>query len=151
MLIQFFARFTPGRSARLWMGLLLAGAAGLLAACQPEATAAPGAWAVTANPAPEGFTATLSAAGAPRPGDNTLDLYLTDANGRPVKDAAVMFDLDMTNMRMGTYVVEAAGDGQGHYQANVRFSMGGPWRLIATITQANSLQTPVRFDFPVRP
>jgi hypothetical protein len=97
-----------------------------------------------------GLRASLTApAGAPHEGVNTLDLYLTDEVGQPIQAAAVTFDLDMTNMSMGLYQLEASAGQAGHYAAPVTFSMPGPWRLVALIDRPGQPQAQVRFDFDV--
>jgi hypothetical protein len=84
----------------------------------------------------------------PSSGDNTLEAFVTDANGQPITDATVSFDINMTNMNHGKNVVTASSLGNGHYSGDVHFLMGGPWRVIVAIERAGQTDT-VRFDFMV--
>ena len=89
--------------------------------------------------------------GNPNPpirGDNTLEVFVTDANGRPISDATLSFDIDMTNMSHGKNVVTASSLGEGRYSGEVFFLMPGPWRVIVGIERAGQTNT-VRFDFMV--
>lgn len=132
----------------LVIGLAVSGAG---CAAAPAAGSAEGAWtSAPRTPAP-GLTAALSAARPPQAGQQSLELFITDDAQKPVTDAQVTFDLDMTNMSMGQSVIAAAGDGQGHYAAPVTFSMPGPWRLIATLERPGRPPAVVRFDFDVAP
>jgi hypothetical protein len=81
-------------------------------------------------------------------GTSTLDAYLTDASGKPITDAKISFDLDMTNMSHGKNVVAAKPTTEGHYSGNVSFLMPGPWRVIVGIDRGGTTHT-VRFDFNV--
>jgi hypothetical protein len=81
-------------------------------------------------------------------GDNTFEVLVTDANGRPITDAAITFDIDMTNMSHGKNVVTASSLGEGRYRGMVHFLMAGPWRVIVGIDRAGQTNT-VRFDFMV--
>lgn len=81
-------------------------------------------------------------------GDNTFEVYVTDANGQPVTDAKVSFDIDMTNMSHGKNVVEATSMGEGHYIGTVSFLMPGPWRVLVSVERPGQTST-VRFDFNV--
>lgn len=135
--------FSVGLAAILWLAAAGCQAAGTQPASGPTAVG-------QVTSAAPGLQATLTAqAGAPRAGSNTLDFFLADAAGQPIADAVVTFDLDMTNMSMGIYQVEARADGAGHYLSSVVFSMPGPWRLVALIDRPGQLQEQVRFDFPV--
>jgi len=81
-------------------------------------------------------------------GENTFETFVTDANGQPIIDAKISFDIDMTNMSHGKNVVEATSTGEGHYKGNVHFLMSGPWRVLVAIERAGQTST-VRFDFNV--
>lgn len=84
----------------------------------------------------------------PSRGDNTLEALIFDADGQPVSDAVVSFDIDMTNMSHGRNVTAAESLGDGRYRGNVFFLMPGPWRVIVGIEHAGK-SNPVRFDFMV--
>jgi len=79
-----------------------------------------------------------------------LDAYLLGADGKPITDAAVTFDIDMTNMSHGAYLVTAAPAGEGHYTGNVHFSMPGPWRVIAIVERPGAETARLRFEFTVK-
>ncbi len=81
-------------------------------------------------------------------GQNLLELLVADANGQPITDANVSFDLDMTTMSHGKNVVAAKSIGGGKYSGTVVFMMPGPWRVIATI-ERNAQAGNTRFDFTV--
>jgi len=83
-------------------------------------------------------------------GRNVLDALVTDAAGRPVTDAQVSFDLDMTNMSHGRNIVPAQPMGNGHYSGRVFFMMPGPWRIIAVIERPDKPVERVRFNFNVK-
>jgi hypothetical protein len=90
----------------------------------------------------------FSASNPPIRGDNTLEALIMNEDGQPVSDAAVSFDIDMTNMSHGKNVTDAASLGDGWYRGNVFFLMPGPWRVIVGIQRAGETTT-VRFDFLV--
>lgn len=71
-----------------------------------------------------------------------------DADGQPVSDAAISFDIDMTNMSHGKNVTAAESLGDGWYSGEVFFLMPGPWRVIVGVERAGETTT-VRFDFMV--
>ena len=81
-------------------------------------------------------------------GDNTLEVFVTDANGQPINDAKVSFDIDMTNMSHGKNVVTASPLGEGRYTGQVFFLMPGPWRVIVGIDRGGQTDN-VRFEFNV--
>jgi nitrogen fixation protein FixH len=70
---------------------------------------------------------------APRTGDNTLDLTILDATGKPVTGLKLTTTVAMTSMDMGTAHPAVTETGSGHYTAKVNFGMGGPWRVVVRI------------------
>lgn len=70
----------------------------------------------------------------PRLGQTTLVITVKDSNGKPVDNAIVFFDLNMTAMNMGTQQGNAASQGNGQYAATGRLSMGGPWAVKTKVT-----------------
>lgn len=64
-----------------------------------------------------------------RMGPATFIITVKDTKGKPVKDATVSFDLNMTEMNMGTQQGTATSQGDGTYAATGRLSMQGPWRV----------------------
>ena len=94
----------------------------------------------------------LSLYSSPNPpvrGSNKLEIILTDAAGKPVTDAKVAFDLDMTTMSHGKNVVSAQPAGEGRYSGQAFFMMAGPWRSIVVIERPDQPPVQARFDFRV--
>jgi hypothetical protein len=85
----------------------------------------------------------------PAEGDIQLETFVTDREGAPVADASVSYDIDMTNMSHGLYVVDAAALGEGHYDGRVHLLMPGPWRVIVTIENPGNEAVRLRFEFRV--
>ena len=83
-------------------------------------------------------------------GRNVLDALVTDAAGRPVTDARVSFDLDMTTMSHGLNIVPAQPTGNGHYAGQVFFMMPGPWRVVTVIERPDKPAERIRFNFNVK-
>ena len=79
-----------------------------------------------------------------------LETTLTTTRGEPVEDAKITYDIDMTNMSHGQYLVQPEAAGAGHYSGKVHFSMGGPWRVIMTIERSGKPTIRLRFEFRVR-
>lgn len=97
------------------------------------------------------LTITLySAPNPPTRGTNVLEAAVTDAQGQPVADAQVAFDLDMTNMSHGKNVVAATPQGEGRYAGRAFFMMPGPWRVITFVQRPGQPTVQARFDFQVR-
>jgi Cu(I)/Ag(I) efflux system membrane fusion protein len=82
-------------------------------------------------------------------GRNMLDVLITDDSGKPITDAQVAFDLDMTTMSHGANIVPAQSSGNGHYAGQVSFVMPGPWRVITVIQRPGKPAERVRFNFNV--
>ncbi len=78
---------------------------------------------------PLSVRATINPA-APKSGDNTLDLMVSDAMGKPVTGLKLTASVAITSMDMGTTHPAFTETGSGHYKATVNFSMDGPWRVI---------------------
>ena len=72
-----------------------------------------------------------------RPGPATFMIDVKDKNGKPVDNATVSFDLNMTTMNMGTQQGNATSQGNGRYSANGNMSMRGPWRVSTTVKMPN--------------
>lgn len=81
-------------------------------------------------------------------GNNIFEAIVTDAQGKPVSDAKLSFDIDMTNMSHGKDIITASSLGDGRYSAKVNFLMPGPWRMIVSVDRAGQTNK-VRFDFNV--
>jgi len=93
--------------------------------------------------------ALFSAPNPPIRGNDVLEAVITDAQGQPVTDAQVAFDLDMTNMSHGKNVVVATPQGEGRYAGRVFFMMPGPWRVITFVQRPGQPLVQARFDFQV--
>ena len=69
-----------------------------------------------------------------QPGPATFMIDVKDKNGKPVDDAKVSYDLNMTTMNMGTQQGDATPLGNGRYSATGRMTMRGPWRVSTKTT-----------------
>lgn len=87
--------------------------------------------------------------GQPVVGQNSVDVFVGDAAGQPVKDATVTFDIDMTNMSHGPYLLAGQSLGNGHFTNQANFSMAGPWRVHVLIETPGQPVQKVRFTFRV--
>ncbi|MGZ8606977.1 MAG: FixH family protein [Actinomycetota bacterium] len=85
----------------------------------------------------------------PAEGDIRLETFVIDREGEPVSDASVSYDIDMTNMSHGRYVVDADPIGDGCYDGRVHLLMPGPWRVIVTIEHPEREAVRLRFEFRV--
>lgn len=154
----------------LILSLVLVAAIGLLTGCGAAALRQSGVAAASASTlakdavqgaqAPAGPTLGRQAQGdvvgwlsskpaQPVRGTADLDAYLVGADGQPITDATVTFDIDMTNMSHGAYLVTAQPAAEGHYTGNVHFSMPGPWRVIAIVERPGAETVNLRFEFAV--
>lgn len=68
-----------------------------------------------------------------RPGQATFIIDVKDNSGKPVDNAVVSFDINMTAMNMGTQQGTATPQGSGRYSAVGNMSMRGPWRVRTTV------------------
>lgn len=83
----------------------------------------------------EGDPISLSTSPNPlQPGPATFMIDIRDKNGKPVDNATVTYDLNMTTMNMGTQRGNATPRGNGRYSAAGIMSMRGPWRVTTTVT-----------------
>jgi hypothetical protein len=62
-------------------------------------------------------------------GANTLEITVTDGDGKPVKGLKLKAMVSMTSMDMGTDEARVRETAPGKYQAKVIFSMQGPWAV----------------------
>jgi hypothetical protein len=70
-------------------------------------------------------------------------------DGQPIDDATVTFDIDMTNMSHGQYLVAASPEGNGRYVGQVHFLMPGPWCVIMVVERVGQASLRLRFEFNV--
>ena len=80
-------------------------------------------------------------------GPATFIIDVKDKTGKPVDNATVSFDLNMTAMNMGTQQGNATPQGDGRYAASGRMSMRGPWKVSTKITMPDG--SVVNKDFTV--
>ena len=82
-----------------------------------------------------------------RTGPATFVIDVKDKAGKPVDNATVFFDLNMTAMNMGTQQGNATSQGNGRYAASGQMSMRGPWKVTTKITMPDG--SVVNKDFTV--
>lgn len=82
-------------------------------------------------------------------GKATFMIDVKDKDGKPVDNAAVSFDLNMTTMNMGTQQGNATPQGNGRYSAVGRISMRGPWRISTKVTMPDGSSTDKDFTMNV--
>lgn len=156
------------RHAELALFVILAAALVVSGGCTSSTpiSAAPPAQAQSAQSSPPAAAGRASLGGTRQAADLTITLYsapnppirgtdvleavITDAQGQPVTDAQVAFDLDMTNMSHGKNIVAAASQGNGRYAGRAFFMMPGPWRVITFVARPGQPAVQARFDFQVR-
>lgn len=66
-----------------------------------------------------------------------VTVTVTGTDNKPVTDATVAASVNMTAMDMGTLKPTFKHIGNGTYQAEMRFSMPGQWRLVVTVTPSS--------------
>ena len=84
-----------------------------------------------------GSTDQISLTTDPNPlrlGNATFIIEVKDENEKPVDNATVWFDLNMTAINMGTQQGNATSQGNGKYAATGRMTMSGPWKVTTKIT-----------------
>ena len=141
---------------RIFLGLMLVlslTSCGLLASNSgaPVETAIPGAPRPGAMGGKQSGDLNIWIYSDPTPpirGNAQFEAILTDKSGKPVNDAKLSFDIDMTNMSHGKNVVAATSLGDGRYGGRLSFMMPGPWRVIVGIERGGQTSS-VRFDFNV--
>ena len=82
-----------------------------------------------------------------RTGPATFIIDVKDEAGKPVDNATVFFDLNMTAMNMGTQQGNATSQGNGRYAASGQMSMRGPWKVTTKVTMPDG--SIVNKDFTV--
>ena len=78
-----------------------------------------------------------------------LELAVTDQTGHSISGAAVTFDLSMPGMQMPVNRPEATEPKDGNYRAEAMFTMAGQWRLVASVSSGNHVET-FAFDLHTR-
>jgi hypothetical protein len=114
MVVHFPGRLTRKAPQAVSIGLMFA--ALLLVAChRPARTSAD--VSVQTEIAPQPIV----------PGPATVMVRLTDGQGRPLANAAVTVEGNMTHPGMSPTFAQAKELSAGHYQATTQFSMVGDW------------------------
>jgi hypothetical protein len=88
---------------------------------------------------------------APMPvsvGTTRFQLRVFDAAGRPVRGARLQVQAQMSHPGMAPLVVTAAERGEGLYEAELQFSMGGDWILVVEGFLPNGDRVHHRIDVP---
>ncbi len=80
-------------------------------------------------------------------GDNTLEITVVSANGKPVTGLKLAATVAMVTMDMGTTHPTVSELGGGHYKTKVNFSMAGPWRIVLAGGEgANAVKQTIDFQ-----
>ena len=82
-------------------------------------------------------------------GMNTLELVLTNSDGKQVVGAKISLDVEMTSMDMGSSHPSVTEKVNGVYSAQVRFSMTGPWKITATVKEPSQMAVTKSFEFSI--
>ena len=85
-----------------------------------------------------------------RPGKAKFMINVQDSDGKPVDNAKVSFDLNMTTMNMGTQRGEAVAQGDGQYVAQGNLTMLGPWRVSVVAVMSDGSKQSKDFVVNVR-
>ena len=102
----------------------------------------------SASTGPESEMVSLTTSPNPlRMGPATFIIDVKDKDGKPVDNATVYFDLNMTAMNMGIQQGNATTQGNGRYAATGTMSMRGPWKVATKITMPDG--SVVTKDFTV--
>lgn len=80
-------------------------------------------------------------------GSATFMIDVKDKTGKPVDNATVSFDLNMTAMNMGTQQGKATSQGGGKYAATGRMTMRGPWKVATKVSMPDG--STINKDFTV--
>ncbi|HEX3470610.1 MAG TPA: FixH family protein [Silvibacterium sp.] len=70
-------------------------------------------------------------------GPATVAVQLADAAAKPVSDATIMVEADMSHPGMSPVFGAAGKTGPGSYQAHINFNMGGDWVVLLHIKLAD--------------
>ena len=73
----------------------------------------------------------------PRVGQATVSVELTDAAHKPITNADIMVEADMSHPGMSPVFGQTTQTASGTYQARVNFNMGGDWIVLLHIKLPN--------------
>lgn len=139
---------SPGRVARTAIAAALCAAAIAIAGCGSVAEPRdPAVYEGTGQGVKGRLTLTPEPALAMKPVRLTVALF--EANGRPLTDGAVTFDLSMPAMTMPPNRPTVSPAGDGVYEATTMLTMTGEWRLVVEIDGPGKPVT-VPFTFSAR-
>ncbi|MEI8308509.1 MAG: FixH family protein [Chloroflexales bacterium] len=95
----------------------------------------------------EGLTFTLDSQSAPRKNTTQhLRITLVDADGRPVENANIYFDMTMNMLCLSDGKPVANAVGRGGYEVDVVYVMAGDWKVTAVATLGDR---DLRATFPI--
>jgi hypothetical protein len=96
-----------------------------------------------------GLTFELNVTPAPASvGSARLQLRVLDAARQPVRGAQLKIEAQMSHPGMAPLVVTATERGNGLYEAELQFTMGGDWILIVEGSLSNGARVHHRIDVP---
>ncbi|MCX7706978.1 MAG: FixH family protein [Anaerolineae bacterium] len=131
----------PRKALLLWLALLLVAIA--LAGCGRAERRSP--------ETQDSFVVTFATDPAPPAiGQGTVILTLHDATGRPVDDAKVAIEANMSHAGMVPVNAEATGGQAGVYRVPLRWTMGGDWYVDVRFTLPDGQTVGRRFPVSVR-
>ena len=81
-------------------------------------------------------------------GSARLQLRVLDAARQPVRGAQLKIETQMSHPGMAPLVVIATERGDGLYEAELQFSMGGDWILVVEGSLSNGARVHHRIDVP---
>lgn len=81
-------------------------------------------------------------------GSARLQLRVLDAARQPVRGAQLKIEAQMSHPGMAPLVVIATERGDGLYEAELQFSMGGDWILVVEGSLSNGARVHHRIDVP---
>jgi hypothetical protein len=80
--------------------------------------------------------------------DTRTVVRLADADGQPVTGATLEIEAHMSHPGMAPVVARAVERAAGVYEAQVAFTMAGPWTLVASGTLADGRRVMKTFEVP---
>ena len=88
----------------------------------------------------------------PRVGMSTVTVFLKDSTRRPVEDARVTLEGNMSHPGMQPVISQATETEPGRYSAKMEFTMAGDWFILITSTLKDSTIAEHQIELPgVRP
>ena len=81
-----------------------------------------------------------------RVGPETVVLRLSDATGKPITEARITIEADMSHAGMSPSFAEAKETERGRYQAHLEFPMAGDWVILLHVTLPGGKKLELQFD-----